>query len=509
MIATSLNDWQVWAKSYTMLPYLQPFPLELERVPSWEQAWHEAAASSFVLESGKKGRYSYLGIQPIAMIRGKGKQAEVSVPGEEQWHTHTGEPLALVKEWMAPYSSPRVDDAPPFIGGCVGYWGYDVVRSLENIPEIAADDLNCPDYYFMMVDQVWIIDHHEQLLYCAVHTPITDHASEDKLSALYEQARHQVQEMKLQWDRIMVNGVALDQERRAAWSSHSEQLITVSDIEALLQEQSIFTKNGFINAVERVQHYIRQGDVFQVNLSLRCQRPLESSPERVYEWLRLLNPSPYMGLLRFPELQIASASPELLMKLDERQMTTRPIGGTRKRGGSEREDQLLAEQLLSDEKEYAEHMMLVDLARSDIGKVAATGSVQVTERMALEHYSHVMHIVSEISGTLAESYDGYDLLAAVFPGGSITGMPKIRTMEIIEELEPVRRGPYTGSIGWIGYDGQLAFNIAIRSLVTVDETAYVQAGAGIVLASDAELEYVESLHKMQAIWQAITLSESI
>lgn len=507
MIATSLNEWQTWAKSYVMLPYVQQFPLKQTNISSWEHAWREAAETSFVLESGKEGRYSYLGLQPFATIKGKGNQAEVTRIGQAT-QRQEGQPLDLVKQWMAPFKAPVLKDSPPFIGGCVGYWGYDVVRSLENIPHTAADDLDCPDYYFMMVDQVWIIDHVEQHLYCAIHCPMEAGMIEAQLAEAYREAGEQAELMKQQWDNIMRQGQAAEQTRREQWTQYRADVAQMLNIEAIDQLQCQFDKHDFINAVERVQHYIRQGDVFQVNLSVRCQRRLKSTPESVYEWLRLLNPSPYMGLLRFPNIQIASASPELLIKLDaDKRMVTRPIGGTRKRGHNAAEDEQLAEELLSDSKECAEHLMLVDLARSDLSRVTQPGTMRVTEQMVLEHYSHVMHIVSEITGTLAEGHDQYDVLAAMFPGGTITGMPKIRTMEIIEELEPVRRGPYTGSIGWIGYDGQLEFNIAIRSMVALHETAYVQAGAGIVLASDPEREYVESFNKMQAIWQAILYSE--
>jgi para-aminobenzoate synthetase component 1 len=270
---------------------------------------------------------------------------------------------------------------------------------------------------------------------------------------------------------------------------------------------SPFEKADFEAAVVRIQDYIRAGDVFQVNLSLRLQKALQTAPERVYEWLRVVNPSPYMGVIRAADFAIVSASPELLIAREGTRLSTRPIAGTRRRGASEAEDRAMRDELLHSEKERAEHIMLVDLERNDLGRISRFGSVKVDELMSIEYYSHVMHIVSEVTGELAEDKDTYDAIAAVFPGGTITGAPKIRTMEIIEELEPVRRGPYTGSMGWIDYAGNMEFNIIIRTMVAHEGTAYVQAGAGIVIDSIPEREYKESLNKAKAIWKAIQYAE--
>ncbi|MBG9795530.1 anthranilate synthase [Paenibacillus dendritiformis] len=282
------------------------------------------------------------------------------------------------------------------------------------------------------------------------------------------------------------------------------------DIEAFEGVASAFPKEEFKDAVRRIQRYIGQGNVFQVNnLSMRQSRRLRETPERLYEWLRALNPSPYMGLLRFPDFQLVSCSPELLVRLEQRNVSTRPIAGTRRRGRTPEEDARLAEELRTNEKECAEHIMLVDLERNDLGRISAYGSVRVDELMVIETYSHVMHLVSEVRGTLAEGKDAFDVIRSTFPGGTITGAPKVRTMEIIEELEPVRRGPYTGSFGWIDYNGDLELNIIIRTLVAKDQIGYIQAGAGIVIDSDPEREYAECLNKAKALWKAVQLSESI
>jgi para-aminobenzoate synthetase component 1 len=272
-------------------------------------------------------------------------------------------------------------------------------------------------------------------------------------------------------------------------------------------EAVAFTEEGFMKAVERIQEYIGAGDVFQVNLSTRQERTLQTHPLEIYTSLREINPSPYMGYLEFGDFQIVSASPELLIKKQGKEVSTRPIAGTRSRGASEQEDEELAKELIENEKERAEHVMLVDLERNDLGRVCKYGTVEVDEFMVIEKYSHVMHIVSNVRGEVEADKDAFDLVKAVFPGGTITGAPKIRTMEIIEELEPVRRGIYTGSIGWIGYSGDTELNIIIRTLLAKDGQAHVQAGAGIVIDSNPKNEYKESLKKAIALWRAKESSE--
>jgi para-aminobenzoate synthetase component 1 len=279
------------------------------------------------------------------------------------------------------------------------------------------------------------------------------------------------------------------------------------DVESLPGLSTSMSKAEYEEAVRRIQRYIGQGDVFQVNLSFRQSKPTTSSPEELYDWLRLVNPSPYMGMFRAPEFALVSASPELLVKLDDGRLSTRPIAGTRRRGLNPEEDRAMEDELLSSEKERAEHVMLVDLERNDLGRVAEYGTVKVPELMTVERYSHVMHLVSQVEGKLASGKDALDVLAAVFPGGTITGAPKIRTMEIIEELEPTRRGPYTGSMGWIDYNGNMEFNILIRTIAVKDGICHIQAGAGIVIDSEPELEFYECLNKAKALWKTVQYSE--
>ncbi|WCR30065.1 anthranilate synthase component I family protein [Paenibacillus thiaminolyticus] len=514
-VIITAGHWSRWVQEgYTVLPYIAEYEWGHEALPSWLPVWEDAGSHAAVLESGKDGRYTYLACKPVSVITGKDREAFIQ-EGDKPSRREEGDPLQLLKRWMSPYRAPKVEGMPKFIGGCIGYLSYDVARSLERMPESAADDLELPDYVFVQMDELWIVDKQERRLYCAVMTRWPDGntgqvAAGAALAVKYEVAASRAQAMKAQWDEWQERGSASFGPGQAAssLSVHGDDLQTM-DIEAFEGVASAFPKEEFKDAVRRIQHYIGQGDVFQVNLSMRQSRRLRETPERLYEWLRALNPSPYMGLLRFPEFQLVSCSPQLLVRLEQGSVSTRPIAGTRRRGRTPEEDARLAEELRTNEKECAEHIMLVDLERNDLGRISAYGSVRVDELMVIETYSHVMHLVSEVRGTLAEGKAAFDVIQATFPGGTITGAPKVRTMEIIEELEPIRRGPYTGSFGWIDYNGDLELNIIIRTLVVKDQIGYIQAGAGIVIDSDPEREYAECLNKAKALWKAVQLSESV
>jgi para-aminobenzoate synthetase component 1 len=519
-----MEQWLQWAEGYENLPFIRKISWTGGNPPTWEPFKRQKGQPAFVLESAKGGRYTYFGDRPAASITGKGDFAVIrkyangsaseSAGTEISRRTVSGRPLQLVKEWMKPYRSPRVAGAPPFTGGCVGFWGYDVARSIERLPVLAADDLGLPDYDFFMLRRVWSLDLQEQALYCSVYTqipPFRDGESKSgALEQLYRQAEAETARMAAEWEAWHQEAERHEDalQRRAFFDAASRKDGLRIDIEAMEGIEVDFPKDRFLEAVRRIQQYIAQGDVFQVNLSVRQSRKLQSSSEDIYEWLRMLNPSPYMAFLQFPEYELVSGSPELLVRLLAGTLETRPIAGTRPRGGSREEDMRLAGELIANEKERAEHIMLVDLLRNDLGRVSRYGTVQVTDLMTIEYYSHVMHIVSHVKGELAAGKDAFDAIAAVFPGGTITGAPKIRTMEIIEELEPFRRGPYTGSIGWIDYNGDMELNIIIRTLVVKDGKGYVQAGAGIVIDSLPEKEYAESLNKAKALWKAIQYSEN-
>lgn len=432
-----------------------------------------------LLESGRGGSYSIIGLKPFATISGKADTLTIEKHGESE--TKKGSLLEGLKEVLLPYYQHSIPELPPFQGGAIGYISYDIVREIEQLDNQTTDDLGLPDLYFMLFDDVFVYDHRKKKMWVIVHG---EEATEQELDKRLE-------EYVESW---------ITNEQPRAWSK-GERRSSQSEPLASLSEEA------FCGAVERIKEYISAGDVFQVNLSVRQTKELTTEPLHVYETLRVLNPSPYMSYLHTPDFQLVSASPELLVKKNGRELSTRPIAGTRSRGKNAEEDEKLAASLIDNEKERAEHVMLVDLERNDLGRVSAYGTVEVNELMVIEKYSHVMHIVSNVKGTLAEGYNLYDVIRATFPGGTITGAPKVRTMEIIEELEPVRRGIYTGSIGWIGFDENMELNITIRTMLCKGGYAHVQAGAGIVIDSEPRNEYKESLKKARALWRAHELSE--
>ena len=517
---TSWETWSQWHKEerYTILPYIKRVALdwsEQSYVPSWGSVWQDASPYAYVLESGKSGRYTYLGISPESLIYGTDDVARTISYDTHDKQTKNGEdiygkPIEVVREWMKPYKSPRIVNGPKFNGGCVGFWGYDVIRSIEKLPRLAERDLQVPDYLFMRMNEVWVLDHQERCVYCIVHSPISEDMDQTELLRTYKTAEQHAEGMADYWKKWF----EVEQQREQARAEYERKLTHIEkgslhiDVESIEGIYSPFAKQDFMKAVEKIQDYIAQGDVFQVNLSQRQSRAVQSTAAELYDWLRLFNPSPYMGYIATPHFQIVSASPELLVEQHDRKLATRPIAGTRRRGRTEEEEALFVQELLNNEKEKAEHIMLVDLERNDLGRVSAYGTVKVEELMVIERYSHVMHLVSQIEGELASGKDCFDVIAATFPGGTITGAPKIRTMEIIEELEPVARGPYTGSMGWIDYNGDMEFNIIIRTMVLEQGQVHIQAGAGIVIDSDPKREYVESLSKAKALWKAIQYAES-
>lgn len=429
-----------------------------------------------LLESGRAGRYSIAGIEPFAVIQGDQNEVVIEQAGERQ--VLTGNPLSVMERWMNKFTFPPVDGLPDFQGGSIGYISYDYGQCIENLPDRAEDDLQIPIIYFLVFDEWAVFDHEEECL----------------------------------WIMVLNNDGAIEKltSAKRKWIESSTDITTLNSFPRNIDDelQVSFTEEEFIAAVKKVQDYISAGDVFQVNLTVRQSRKLAIPPIEVYRELRRLNPSPYMGYMHTPEFQIVSGSPELLIRKDGEIVSTRPIAGTRPRGVDDAEDLRLANELIDNEKEQAEHIMLVDLERNDLGKVCEYGSVKVDELMTVEKYSHVMHIVSHVSGKLADEKSAYDLIEAVFPGGTITGAPKVRTLEIIEELEPVKRGLYTGSLGWIGFNNDLHLNIVIRTMLVKAGICHVQAGAGIVIDSDPKAEYEESLKKAAALWKAKEVAEN-
>lgn len=430
-----------------------------------------------LLESGRGGRYSIGAISPVVKMIGRNNRLEVI--DKQGIVLIKGNPLHSIKEVMNNYVVEADPKLPEFQGGALGFISYDYIRYIEKIPNQTVDDMDIPDVFFLLFEEWFTYDHQENELW---------------ISGLYE-------ENQLAIVRDKVETYAL------GWGDESKEEQIQGDVVKSEGVKVSIEDNEFQQSVRKIQKYISQGDVFQVNLSVRQAKPLHVSALDVYKQLRILNPSPYMGYFHTPEFQLVSGSPELLVKKKGKEVSTRPIAGTRSRGKDKAEDLVLARELIESEKERAEHVMLVDLERNDLGRVCEYGSVQVDEFMVIEKYSHVMHIVSNVKGQLADEKDEFDLIDSMFPGGTITGAPKIRTMEIIEELEPVRRGPYTGSLGWIGFNHDMELNIMIRTMLVKDNQAYVQAGAGIVIDSIPANEYKESMKKARALWNAKELAE--
>ncbi|WP_447974524.1 aminodeoxychorismate synthase, component I [Nitrospira sp. Kam-Ns4a] len=444
----------------------------------------------FLLESGNGGpvtaRYSVLGGDPYLLLVGKGDAYELC--SDEGTVRMQGDPFEALAARLRASRRPRPEGFPPFFGGAVGFLSYDLGRRFERLPALAVDDLGLPDLAFAFVDLVAVADHLTGELYL-IFAPPLDRLLGESRDKLYREGCDRLAALEARLSAPAAPLVPLPAEPLAL---HADQ-----------------PRSAYMEGVERVKEFIRAGDIYQANLSQRftIELPAGTKPgalaATLYGRLRRVNPSPFAALLALDEVCLVSSSPERLVRLQGRRADTRPIAGTRPRGRSLPEDRRLAKELLTNDKERAEHLMLVDLERNDLGRVCRYGSVRVDELMVVERYSHVSHIVSNVTGELWEGLDGFDLIRAMFPGGTITGVPKIRCMEILEALEPVRRGPYTGSLGYLSWSGDLDFNILIRTLVLAGGRGYVQVGAGIVADSDPAREYDETLYKAQALFRAL------
>ena len=466
------------------MPVYQEVLADLETPLSayWKLAHDESC--SFLLESVTGGeqlaRYSLLGVRPRALLRTKGELVKWKRDGEvsESRLTSGRDPLAELSAAMPPRPI-GVSGMPAFVGGAVGMFSYDLVRFFERLPDSTLDDLQIDDMAMMLTDAVVVFDHAKNLIRVTV---LADGTAES-----YEAAETEI-------NRILKRlSEPLPQLPSGNFESHEV---------ACNQTEDEFKAN-----VRRIREYIAAGDGIQMVPSLRLSTQVDAHPLTVYRALRSINPSPYMFLLRVGDFDLVGASPELLVSLHAREARVRPIAGTRRRGATPELDNELADDLLADEKERAEHIMLVDLGRNDLGRVSEYGSVKVNDLMVIERYSHVMHIVSDVTGDLPAEKDAFDLLRASFPAGTVSGAPKVRAMQIIDELEPTRRGPYAGSVGFISATGDLETCITIRTILIKDGTAYVQAGAGIVYDSVPEKEYEECLNKARASLAAIDAAQ--
>ena len=449
---------------------------------------------SFLLESGNgtdaTARYSFFGSEPYRTLVGYAQDYQIEAEGQIRHFKGSG--LHALQHALADSTIPRPDGLPPLYGGAVGYHSYDLVRSFESLPTISADDLHLPDLQMAFFDTVAAIDHHTRQLYLMYCPPLSRFQSEPR-EKLYREGCDRLAELEARLTSPIIPLVP----------SHRPTHPTFVPSQL---------RDAYKARVRRCQDYIAAGDIYQANLSHRFTLDLgagasisefDECATDLYGRLRRLNPSPFAGLLRFPDLTLVSCSPERLVQLTGSQANTRPIAGTRPRGTDQQQDEDLRAELLASPKERAEHVMLVDLERNDLGKVCRYGSVRVDEFMTIEQYSHVSHLVSDVVGTLQPGTSPLDLVKAVFPGGTITGVPKLRCMEIIEELEPVRRGLYTGALGYFSWSGDLDLNILIRTLVLTKNKGYLQVGAGIVADSDPDREYEETLAKAGAFFKIL------
>ena len=464
---------------YREIPYQEPFAI-----------YKKVCAGQGVLFESLKGsaqisRYSFICIEPYLTFSVKDGLVEILCYGRRAVSFRN--PLQRLRELVTSYPQAGIEGLPPFQGGAAGMLSYDFVRYLEKLPDTAEDDLHIPDAHFFMFDRVIAFDH--VLKKCWV---IVCPGARDTALGFTEMKRDRdecIDEAEAEVDRLV---------RAVARDAAPVICAPVSHTPVDIFPQT--TKERYMEMVRRAKEYIAAGDIFQANLSLRIRGEIGTiSPLDIYCILREINPSPFAAFIDFGDYAIVSSSPERLVRVAGSRVDTRPIAGTRPRGRDLQEDSSMSAELLLNEKERAEHIMLIDLERNDLGKVADYGSVMVDELMITEKYSHVIHIVSNVKGDLVATKDCFDVIRAAFPGGTITGVPKVRCMEIIEELEQRRRGPYTGSLGYIGFNGNMDLNIIIRTFVVKEGMAYVQAGAGIVADSDPEREYHESLKKAEAL----------
>jgi anthranilate synthase component 1 len=481
-----------------MVPVYRELPADLE-TPVSVYLKLRGEGAGFLLESVEKaeqiGRYSFLGVGPRRQIRSRGRQ--VMIVEDEGERTRTlaeGEdPLHVVAEEVARYQpvAPLHHVAaglPRFYGGAVGYLSYDLVRFFERLPDTAVDPLGLPDAHMLLTDTLAVFDHVQHRLLLFANARVPEGAD---LDAAYDEAMARLDDLEARL------GVPLPPVPEPPGQPGREA-------------QANVTRSQYEAAVRAAKEYIAAGDIFQTVLSQRLARPTDADPFAIYRALRRINPSPYMFFLELggdPPVYLIGSSPEVLVRAQDGFAEVRPLAGTRRRGKNEEEDAALEEELLADPKERAEHVMLVDLGRNDLGRVCEYGTVHVPELLATERYSHVMHIVSHVTGRLREDVDAYDLLRATFPAGTVSGAPKVRAMEIIEELEGVRRGPYAGAVGYFGFQGNMDTCIAIRTIVMQGQVAYLQAGAGIVADSDPGREWEETLQKARALGRAIEMAE--
>jgi anthranilate synthase component 1 len=447
---------------------------------------------SFLFESvvggEKPGRYSFLGTDPFLRFEATGCSVRVtskSGPVEEFEHS---DPMQALQDRLTPLRAPHLPGLPRFLGGAVGYAGYDTVRWAEHLPNVPQDDRGLPDLAFAFFDRMVLFDQITKTIMAVGHA-----RTDGDLKQRYAEACAQVDDLVL---RLSMPATIPP--------------VDIAPLGDVVEDTtSTFTHEGFIGAVNKAKEYIQAGDIFQVVLSQRLETRTNLGPFPIYRALRVVNPSPFLFLLRQGPLSLVGSSPEIMVRVDEGEVTIRPLAGTRKRGRDAAEDDALAAELLADPKERAEHIMLVDLGRNDVGRVASFGSVRIRDVLTVERYSHVMHLCSTVTGQVRPELTALEALRACLPAGTLSGAPKVRAMQIIDELEPVKRGPYGGAVGYIDFSGNMDTCIALRTLVLKDGVAHVQAGAGVVADSDPESEWQETLNKARGLLRALQLARGL
>ena len=491
MYNLSKDEFKNIAKDHNLIPVYREVVADTE-TPVSAFLKLKTTGYSFLLESAENGerfgRYSFLGNDPSLIIKAKdGLVVIEDGEGRVRESYRVDDPLDAVKSIMEEYSPARIDGLPLFFGGAVGYLSYDAVRYLEDIPDKAADDLGLPDMVFMITDTLFVFDHLKHRIMAVANAAVNGEPDR-----AYELATATVEAMlqKLESPGSEIKPLAVRQAKDAK------------------VPLSTFNEEDFRKIVTTGRERIIEGDILQVVLSQRFSTDVTASAFDIYRALRTVNPAPYMYYLSLKDFQIAGSSPEPLVRVEGDKVMTRPIAGTRPRGADMAEDEQLRRELLDDQKERAEHIMLVDLGRNDLGRVCRPGTISVDEMMHIEDCSHVMHLVSTVSGRLTDGKDAFDVLRACFPAGTVSGAPKVKAMEIIDELEPTRRGPYAGAVGYFGYAGNMDACITIRTIIVKDKSAYFQAGAGIVYDSEPAVEYRETGHKARALLTAIEMAEA-
>jgi anthranilate synthase component I len=486
LIRPDYNEFRRLAREATLIPVVKSVMADLLTPVSAYLRIARGEKETFLLESIERGeqigRYTFLGARPYMRLRTRG--AEVVISRGKKSDQRQANVFAVAKELLQQHRPASLSGLPPFTAGAVGFCSYDIVRQLENIGQATKDDLHVPDCVLMFFDRLLAFDH----LRHQIHIIAAADVAEEKPRQAYERA---VEDIAL-LEKKLAGGL-----RTEAWQHNAH------DRRARLKLQPVTSRKDFEDSVRQAKEYIAAGDIFQVVLSQRLDFKPQVPAFDIYRALRAVNPSPYMYFLTTGDAQVLGSSPEMLIRVRGRKLEYRPIAGTHPRGKDEEEDQRLEKQMLGDEKERAEHVMLVDLGRNDLGRVSEYGSVRVRDLMYVERYSHVMHIVSSLEGSLRPELHALDALAACFPAGTLSGAPKVRAMQIIEELEPTRRAIYGGSVLYADFAGNLDSCIAIRTLVVQGEKAHLQVGAGIVADSDPAREYHECLNKAQAVLRAV------